>query len=66
MKKLVVVAVLLLFSCNSEDAGDCFRTAGEMIRREVEVGEFSRILVNENIRLVIREGTEYLVTVENR
>lgn len=64
MKKLVVVAVLLLFSCNSEDAGDCFRTAGEMISREVEVGKFSRILVNENIRLVIREGAEYHVTVE--
>jgi len=64
MKKLMIIFVLALFSCNSEDANDCFQTAGNIIEKDIEVGSFQRILVNRDITLFIVEGSEYKVTIE--
>jgi hypothetical protein len=64
MKKITYIVLLLIFACNSEDANDCFQTAGNSIQQEVEVLSFERILVNRDIELIIKEATDYKVTIE--
>ncbi len=65
MRKLVHIAFLvLLVSCNSENAGDCFQTTGPIIQEEVTLDAFDKILVNRDIELIIKEGTEQKVVIE--
>ena len=65
MKKLFNILILsLLFSCNSENAGDCFQTTGSIIQQEVAVSGFDKILVNRDIELIIKEGSEQKIVVE--
>lgn len=63
MKKLVYILVLCLFACNSEDAWDCFQTAGDIIQMEIEIENFDKILVNRDIELIIKDAPEYKVKV---
>ena len=64
MKRLLYIALLLVFACDSEDANDCFQKAGDIIEVEVDVASFNRILVNRDIELIIKEGPDFGVTVE--
>ncbi len=64
MKKLVYILAVLLFTCNSEDANDCFQTSGNIIQETVEISSFERILVNRDIELIIKEAPAYKVTIE--
>ncbi|WP_298365881.1 head GIN domain-containing protein [uncultured Lutibacter sp.] len=65
MKKLVYILCLIAFiSCNSEDSGDCFQTAGEIIQQEFEVSNFSKILIQQKVALIITEGPIQKVVVE--
>ena len=65
MKKLISILFLIVtLSCNNEDAGDCFQTAGEIIQQEIEVGTFTKILVNKKIELLITQGPQQKVVVE--
>tara|TARA_R110002049_G_scaffold273790_1_gene451739 strand:+ start:208 stop:951 length:744 start_codon:yes stop_codon:yes gene_type:complete len=64
MKKLTYILVFLFFTCNSEDANDCFQTSGNSIQQEVEVESFERIIVNRGIELIIKEAPDYKVSIE--
>ncbi|RNL82765.1 DUF2807 domain-containing protein [Sinomicrobium pectinilyticum] len=66
MKKIVyIIAFLFLLpSCDSENAGDCLKTAGDMVRKEIDVPAFSRILVKEGVQMVLKESAGYRVTIE--
>jgi len=65
MKKLLYILTLaLVFSCNSEDAGDCFQTSGSIIQQEIIVDAFTKILVNRDVELIVKEGVEYEVIIE--
>ncbi|SHI78935.1 head GIN domain-containing protein [Aquimarina spongiae] len=66
MKKIgyYIGLVLLLFGCDTEDAPDCFQRTGDIVRQEVEIPDFSRILVNPNVELVIRQGENRAVVIE--
>lgn len=64
MKKLAYIVTLLLFTCNSEDANDCFQTSGNIIQETVEISSFEKILVNRDIELIIKESQEFKVTIE--
>ena len=64
MRILIFICVVLVFACNSEDANDCFQTAGHIIQKEVEVSNFERILVNRDIELIISQAEAYKVTIE--
>ena len=65
MKSLLkVVIVLFCFGCDSEDANDCFQTAGDVIQQEFTVSSFDRILVNRDVSLVVKQGSDYEVMVE--
>ncbi|MGK0253353.1 MAG: hypothetical protein ACI9OE_000822 [Mariniflexile sp.] len=66
MKKIIFILVLiLLFSCNSENAGDCFQTTGAIVQQEVTVSSFDKILVNRDIELIIKDGLEQKVIIES-
>ena len=57
--------VLLLVSCNTENAPDCFQSAGELVRTEVAVPEFSTITVFERLNLVLIQGETQRVEIES-
>lgn len=56
--------VLFLIGCDSENASDCFQRTGTIVRKEIEVSDFTRILVNPNVELIIKEGTTTSVVIE--
>ncbi len=65
MKKAIYILILLLvFACDSENAGDCFQKTGSIIQQEVSVDTFDKILVNRDIELVIKEGSTQKVIIE--
>jgi Putative auto-transporter adhesin, head GIN domain len=65
MKKLIcIVGFSLLFTCNSENAGDCFQTTGHIVQQEVILSTFDKILVNRDIELIIIEGSAQKVVIE--
>ncbi len=65
MKKLLyILTVLIIFACDSEDANDCWQKSGDIINREVETEPFTKILVNENIEMILKEGPEQKIVVE--
>ncbi len=66
MKALIIPFVftfLLLAGCG-KNGPDCLQASGDLIREELAVPSFDRITVFENIRLVLRYGTEQKVVLE--
>jgi hypothetical protein len=63
-KYIVIWGVLFLFGCDSENASDCFQRTGTIVRKEIEVSDFTRILVNQNIELILKEGAVTSVIIE--
>jgi hypothetical protein len=66
MKRLLKYCFLLLLvnSCDSEDSGDCFQKAGDIEQYEINVSTFTKILVNEHIELIIKDGPVEKVVLE--
>ncbi len=64
MKKLLYIfVIILLASCNSENAPDCFQNSGDIITQEFAVTPFTKITVFENVEMIISEAPDYKVTV---
>ncbi|MGB5227134.1 MAG: head GIN domain-containing protein [Eudoraea sp.] len=63
---VVVMGVGLFFvmSCNGDNAPDCFQNAGDIKREVIPVESFTKITLNENTKLVLKEGNSILVEVE--
>jgi hypothetical protein len=66
MKKYIFIMLIFFLhnSCDSKDAGDCFQTAGEIVKNEVGVPFFDKVVVHKNIELFIEEGPLQKVEVE--
>ncbi len=65
MKKLLyILTLILVIACDSEDAGDCFQTSGSIIQQEITVDAFTKILVNRDVELILKDGTEFIVIIE--
>ena len=65
MRKAFYVFVLIgLFACDSEDANDCFQKPGDIIRKEIVVANFEKIVINRNIELILKEAPEIKVFIE--
>ena len=64
IKLLGVFLFFLLVACNSENANDCLQKAGPLVREEITVDAFDRILVNRDIELIVKEGAEQRVVIE--
>ena len=60
----VLVPILFQLSCNSENAPDCLKNEGDLIREEVAVPAFDRITVFEDVELILTFGTEQRVEIE--
>ena len=65
MKKILIfIGMILFLGCDTEDGNDCFQKAGKIIQTEVEVQNFSEIMVFERIKLYIQQGPEQKVIIE--
>jgi len=58
------MSIVLVVSCNSENAPDCFQNSGDIIQKEFIVQAFTKVTVFERIELIIKEGPEHKVLVE--
>lgn len=63
-KPIVLFLVLILNSCNGDNVPDCFQNAGDLVRKTVDVPEFSKITVFENLQMVLMDGAEQKVEIE--
>ena len=63
MRRLGYILIAFLYACSSENANDCFQTAGSLVQHEIMVPDFTKILVNRDIELVLTEGPETSVLV---
>lgn len=64
IKFIASFLIILLCSCDSKNANDCFQTAGAIIQKEVKVGAFSKILATEEVILILKQGTTQQVIIE--
>ena len=62
---LATLCLVLLLSCNAENAPDCFQNAGDLQRVEVQLPGFSDITVFENLNLVLKQGDIQKVELES-
>ena len=67
MKRIFILLVTFTFiyGCDSEDAPDCFKAAGNIIQLENTFPSFDKILIHEGVSLVIKEGATQKVVIES-
>ena len=61
---LLILLAILLASCNSDNAPDCFQNAGDIIQKEFAVEAFTKITVFKNVELIVTEGATQSVILE--
>ena len=63
MKKIILIflSIFSFTSCNNENANDCFQTAGSIVQQEINVAPFDKILINEHVSLVLKEGPQKVI-----
>jgi len=65
MKKVLVIFIgVILLACDSENANDCFQKTGAIITQEIEVENFTKIKVNRDVELILKEGPVQKVAIE--
>ncbi|AUC83518.1 head GIN domain-containing protein [Lacinutrix sp. Bg11-31] len=65
MKKIAYIFIVLLFaSCDSKNAPDCFKNAGDSIEKAFTVAPFTKITVFKNIELIVTDAPSQSVKVE--
>ena len=65
MKKLIyILFAIFILACDSENAGDCFQKTGSTVQQEIVVPIFNKILVNRDVELILKEGSEQKVIIE--
>ncbi|MDO6519135.1 head GIN domain-containing protein [Zobellia uliginosa] len=60
----MLCCIVVLVSCNGENASDCFQNTGDILREEVVVDNFTQITVYENVSLVVKQGPVQKVEIE--
>ncbi|WOI22707.1 head GIN domain-containing protein [Nonlabens ulvanivorans] len=60
----IVFLLVFISSCDSENGLNCTQAAGDLVRQELSVESFERVLVYERTRLLVQQGPEYKVIVE--
>ena len=65
MKKIIYLILPLFFiACDTENVNDCFQETGSIITEEFTVAAFTKIRVNRDIELILKEGAVHKVIVE--
>ncbi|QBA63388.1 head GIN domain-containing protein [Muriicola soli] len=63
--KYYLLSITLIFmGCRGENVPDCFQGAGELIREEVTLGNFERIIAFEGVQLVVSSGPQQQIVIE--
>ncbi|TYP77255.1 head GIN domain-containing protein [Aquimarina intermedia] len=60
----IFIVVIMCVGCDAENAPDCFQAAGETIRKEFVVPEYSKISVLQRTQLIVKQGIAQSVVVE--
>jgi hypothetical protein len=63
-KSFHLVVFILLFGCNSENGSDCFQASGAIVEVAFSVSEFSKIQIEGEVSLVIKQGPVQEVLLE--
>lgn len=64
MKKYsIYLIVLFMWSCAKDQVSDCIQASGDLVVKEYDLDAFNRILVHENIELIIKMGSEHQLSV---
>lgn len=64
MKKLLyILTIVFAFGCNSEDAPDCLKSAGERVTRTVVLADFDQLYINNDFNVLITQGDVQNVAV---
>ena len=63
MKKSLLIMVIALAFLGCEKPGECIKSAGAMVTKEIPVTPFETIYVYSGIELIIKEGPAYKVEV---
>ncbi len=65
-KFLCIYSILLMAmtSCDSENANDCFQVDGALITKEISVAFFTKIQMEDDIRVILKEGPIQSVLIE--
>ena len=65
MKNLLYILLLIAcFGCSSESAWDCVQTSGTIVRQAVEADFFHKIQIENEVELILRQGSEASITIE--
>jgi len=56
--------VFLLLSCNSENGWDCVQAAGDSISKEYVVSDFSKIRIEDDVTLYLKQGDSTKIILE--
>mgnify|MGYP001459199178 CR=1 FL=1 len=58
------LSTVILNSCSSEDANDCFQTEGQLQQEEIILAGFNKIRIEEGVQLLLRQGQSQQVILE--
>ena len=61
---ILIPFIWVLASCNGDNVPDCFQNEGDLVREQVEVPQFDKITVFENIEVVLSQGSEQRVEIQ--
>lgn len=67
MKKIVfiILGIISLYGCNSENAWDCFQSTGTIVQQEYNLDKFKKIIVWNRVKLYVRYGEEQQVVIQS-
>ena len=66
MKKLrLILIVLVIVACDSENVNDCLQSAGTTVQEERAVAAFEKIIVNRDVEMILKQEDEFKVVVES-
>ncbi|MTI39357.1 head GIN domain-containing protein [Fulvivirga lutimaris] len=64
MKRLIIIlAIITLFGCNSDNAPDCLKSAGSEATQVYDLPEFDKMTINNEFKVYLTYGTEKSVSV---
>lgn len=65
MRKILYILAMVIVSCNSENAGDCFQIEGSIIQTQFPVSDFTKVRIEGEVSLVVKHGDNQEVIVES-
>lgn len=66
MRKIIYTVVIFMFlACDSENGSDCFKKAGAIVQREIDLDAFTEIIVYQRVQLFIEKGDVQKIIVES-